>query len=378
MQGWTRNTAEATNEELRRVRKELARPGSAPLRIIIAGDPTKPVLSFTVSRRFLAKLAASAALCVGGLLLGAARGAPPASAISTASIYAGLAPQIINARGTADAPVPPHTRPATASPVQPPVEPEANEPPPQSAPRAAARENASAPSAASAVSSDKPDHFTIEMANTGKLLEVQLRSSTGEPDENSYRSLRHELRCQRTGAEYPIDPRLIEILHQIAIRTESRVQVVSAYRAPLRGDLNFHADIRVPGFGTAELRDLAKEVGARGIGYYPTVQFVHVDVRDLPFSWTDTSGHGEQPAEETPTGAELAAAAGSAPAAGEAKAPLLPFPLPTGSAQMAEPARPAQPPSSAATLLYGSVPVPQRAAADPAAPVERRTYQTDP
>jgi hypothetical protein len=111
--------------------------------------------------------------------------------------------------------------------------------------------------------------------------------------------LRHELRCQRTGAENPVDPRLVELLHQIAARTGSRIQIISAFRAPLYPrDLNYHvrgmaADIRVPGLRTAELRDLARSLGATGVGYYPTVQFVHVDVREVPYFWTDTSGHNE-------------------------------------------------------------------------------------
>jgi hypothetical protein len=63
--------------------------------------------------------------------------------------------------------------------------------------------------------------------------------------------------------------------------------------------MNYHtrgmaADIRVPGLSTAELRDLARSLGATGVGYYPTVQFVHVDVRPVPYFWTDTSGHTER------------------------------------------------------------------------------------
>jgi hypothetical protein len=53
------------------------------------------------------------------------------------------------------------------------------------------------------------------------------------------------------------------------------------------------ADIKVPGVSTEDLRDLAKSLGATGVGYYPTVQFVHVDVRGTSYFWTDTSGHGE-------------------------------------------------------------------------------------
>jgi hypothetical protein len=52
-------------------------------------------------------------------------------------------------------------------------------------------------------------------------------------------------------------------------------------------------DIRVPGLTTEEVRDLARRLGATGVGYYPTVQFVHVDVRPVPYFWTDSSGHNE-------------------------------------------------------------------------------------
>jgi uncharacterized protein YcbK (DUF882 family) len=143
------------------------------------------------------------------------------------------------------------------------------------------------------------EHFTVEISNTGKMVEVRLGGPAGEPDEESYRALRHELRCQRSGAESPIDPRLIEILHQISLSTGQRIQVVSAFRGQTRsGDFNYHTrgmatDIRVPGMDTADLRDLAKSLGATGVGYYPTVQFVHVDVRGTPYFWTDTSGHGD-------------------------------------------------------------------------------------
>jgi uncharacterized protein YcbK (DUF882 family) len=143
------------------------------------------------------------------------------------------------------------------------------------------------------------EHFTVEIFNTGKMIEVHLGGPAGEPDTDSYRALRHELRCQRSGAESPIDPRLIEILHQISLSTGQRIQIVSAFRGlGPSGDFNYHvrgmaADIKVPGVSTEDLRDLAKSLGATGVGYYPTVQFVHVDVRGTPYFWTDTSGHGE-------------------------------------------------------------------------------------
>ncbi len=150
-----------------------------------------------------------------------------------------------------------------------------------------------------------PEQFTVEVVNTGQSVNVVLSGPASEPDEASYLALRHELRAL-TGAEGPVDLRLVELLHQIAARANGSVQVLSAYRPPKTAhDTNYHsrgmaADIRVAGMTTAQVRDVARAVGATGIGYYPTSKFVHVDMRDEPFHWTDTSGPGQNPDDRQP------------------------------------------------------------------------------
>ena len=37
-------------------------------------------------------------------------------------------------------------------------------------------------------------------------------------------------------------------------------------------------DIRLPGVDTARLRDAAQRLAIGGVGYYPTSDFVHVDI----------------------------------------------------------------------------------------------------
>lgn len=266
-------TLELANEELRQVRRELGRGDDAPLRLVVAGDPTKPVWSFTLPRRLPATLAAGVAVSVLATILSNWGGPAKAlAALSSANLYA--AP-------LEDA----HVRDENTFKSE--------------AALSASAQLDPVPPTAQMHAVAEPEHFTVEISNTGKVIEVHLGGPAGEPDEESYRALRHELRCQRSGAESPIDPRLIEILHQISVNTGQRIQVVSAFRGPGRpGDFNYHtrgmaADIRVPGVDTADLRDLAKSLGATGVGYYPTVQFVHVDVRGTPYFWTDTSGHGD-------------------------------------------------------------------------------------
>jgi len=265
-------TLETANEELRQVRRELGRGGNAPLRLVVSGDPTKPVVSFTVPRRLPTMLAAIVAVSALATMLSRWGGPAKAlAALSSANLYA---EPMVDSHDHASA----KGDPALSGSAH--VE--------------------AVPPTAQMYAVPEKEHFTVEIFNTGKIIQVHLGGPGGEPDQESYRALRHELRCQRSGAESPIDPRLIEILHQIALSTGQRIQVVSAFRGLGRsGDFNYHtkgmaADIKVPGVTTEDLRDLAKSLGATGVGYYPTVQFVHVDVRGTPYFWTDTSGHGEQ------------------------------------------------------------------------------------
>jgi uncharacterized protein YcbK (DUF882 family) len=136
--------------------------------------------------------------------------------------------------------------------------------------------------------------FFLESVNTGERVEVKLDLASGEVEKDSYRALRHLMRCLRTGAETPMDPRLIELLYRIAQRTHQKIQIVSGFRAPMfsLATLSYHtrgmaADIRIPGMTPLMVRDLAQAMGVKGIGYYPVSQFVHVDVRDEPQQWTD-------------------------------------------------------------------------------------------
>ena len=136
--------------------------------------------------------------------------------------------------------------------------------------------------------------FVIQSVNTGEELEVKLNVATGELDPERYRQLRHLMRCQRTTAETPIDPRLIGLLYRISQRTRQKIMLVSGFRAPMYSlaTLSYHtrgmaADIRIPGMTPLMVRDLAESMGVKGIGYYPVSGFVHVDVRDQLTTWTD-------------------------------------------------------------------------------------------
>jgi uncharacterized protein YcbK (DUF882 family) len=110
------------------------------------------------------------------------------------------------------------------------------------------------------------------------------------------------LRDFRTGEEHPIDPPLFDILHDLHALTDRAgpFEIISCFRSPqtnaqLRdrskavAEHSLHMegkaiDVRIRGFDTARLRDLALSMRRGGVGYYQKPDFVHVD-RGRVRSW---------------------------------------------------------------------------------------------
>jgi uncharacterized protein YcbK (DUF882 family) len=259
--------------ELKRIRKELGRRRRAPLRVIIASDPDRPVRTLVIPRA-LPRIAAGVAT---GVLLFAL--ASSVTSLRLGALVGDLQGRVGSMVRAAEE-VARHPLPHAQSSALPLAVPGAARQP-----------------------SGQVGRFALDLVNTGEQLEVTFDLATGEPDAPTYKRLRHFMRCQRTGAETPIDPRLIDLLYRIAQRTRQRIQIVSGFRAPMfsTADLSYHtrgmaADIRIPGMTPLMVRDLAESMGVGGLGYYPTSQFVHVDVRTERARWIDYShdkGDGE-------------------------------------------------------------------------------------
>ena len=132
--------------------------------------------------------------------------------------------------------------------------------------------------------------------HTGEQLDVVYRNG------DSYipaalAELDHFLRDHRTGEVRHYNPRVFDLLYQLleaAGRPGAQINVVCGYRTPWSNEyLRIHGhgvalhslhmqamaiDIRLPGTGTAKLRDLALALHDGGVGYYANSDFVHVDV----------------------------------------------------------------------------------------------------
>ena len=77
------------------------------------------------------------------------------------------------------------------------------------------------------------------------------------------------------------------------------IVIVSGYRPHRRGrHRSMHSmgralDFRVKGISNAVLYNYLKTLPRVGVGYYPNSIFVHLDVRQRKYLWTDLSGPGE-------------------------------------------------------------------------------------
>ena len=130
--------------------------------------------------------------------------------------------------------------------------------------------------------------------HTGKTLDIVYREGNDYlPD--ALDNIDSFLRDFRTGEVHPIDPLLLDQLHDIqqSLGEPGRYEIISAYRSPktnnmLRGKSNGVAkrslhmqgralDIRLTDVPTGKLRAAALELQGGGVGYYPKSAFIHID-----------------------------------------------------------------------------------------------------
>jgi uncharacterized protein YcbK (DUF882 family) len=160
-------------------------------------------------------------------------------------------------------------------------------------------------------------HVPQAAANIRPLFERKLQFShlhTGEQLKTTYWAegrylsssldeINYLLRDFRTGEIYPIDPRLLDLLHTIRVESgniNNPFEIVSGYRSPktnnqLRSNGNggvakksLHMqgkaiDIRLPGTSLKELHRIACEAKAGGVGLYTSSNFVHIDTGNVRY-----------------------------------------------------------------------------------------------
>lgn len=153
--------------------------------------------------------------------------------------------------------------------------------------------------------------FEAGTVSAGASRRVAFRNThTGETFSGVYRignkylpdafsRINHVLRDHRTGEQFPMDPRVMDIVYSVHQMTGSSepYDVLSGYRCPTsNAGLRSHSrgvaknslhmtgqaiDLRLQNFSTARLRDIAKSLRAGGVGYYRSSNFVHMDSGDV-------------------------------------------------------------------------------------------------
>lgn len=130
--------------------------------------------------------------------------------------------------------------------------------------------------------------------HTGENLEVTYWVD-GSYVPEALEKVNHILRDWRAGKIHPIDPTLLDYLFELrgAMDSTAPFNVISGYRSPETNEMlrkkgsgvaknSLHLrgkaiDVSLPGRDLAKLRKTAIAMRRGGVGYYPTLGFVHVD-----------------------------------------------------------------------------------------------------
>jgi uncharacterized protein YcbK (DUF882 family) len=139
--------------------------------------------------------------------------------------------------------------------------------------------------------------------HTGERLKIAY-CCDGAYQPEALAELNHLLRDFRTNDEKPIHPKVFDLLHELrgTLETDQPYHVISGYRSPATNAMlherggaqsgvavhSLHMvgqaiDIRVPGVALDNLRRAARSLKLGGVGFYPSSNFVHVDIGRVRF-----------------------------------------------------------------------------------------------
>jgi uncharacterized protein YcbK (DUF882 family) len=137
--------------------------------------------------------------------------------------------------------------------------------------------------------------LAFDNLHTGEKLSVDYWTAGGyRPDALS--AVNHVLRDYRNGEEHAIDPKLLDLLNVLhrSLGSNAPFSVISGYRSPAtNAAMHEHSagvashslhmqgmaiDIRLADRDLKDLHAAARGLRAGGVGYYPELDFVHVDV----------------------------------------------------------------------------------------------------
>jgi uncharacterized protein YcbK (DUF882 family) len=141
---------------------------------------------------------------------------------------------------------------------------------------------------------EQPRRLAFDHLHTGESLDIEY-CRDGSYDASALSAINRLMRDFRTEDEHPIDPKLLDFLHTLKIRsgTKESFAIISGYRSPKTNAIlrsksggvakrSLHmqgraVDVRLPDVPTDQLRHLAVQLRLGGVGYYQRSDFLHVD-----------------------------------------------------------------------------------------------------
>ena len=140
-----------------------------------------------------------------------------------------------------------------------------------------------------------PREVAVHNLHTGESISA-IYFDRGQYVPDALAAMNHVMRDFRTGDVHEMNPQLFDLWHTLRDVTESRqpFQIISGYRSPQTNEMlhevsngvaqnSYHmkgmaSDIRLEDVDLAQLHRAALAIGRGGVGYYPSSDFVHVDI----------------------------------------------------------------------------------------------------
>jgi uncharacterized protein YcbK (DUF882 family) len=162
-----------------------------------------------------------------------------------------------------------------------------------------------APAGAICAQASPTRSLSLVHTHTGETLRTEYFSD-GAYQPGGLARIDRLLRDFRSGEIRAIDPRLLDILYRLQVLADrpAAYEVISGYRSPQTNAALHRAsagvaehslhmegraiDVRMTGFATRRLRDLALSLRSGGVGYYARSDFVHLDT-GRPRAWGDVT-----------------------------------------------------------------------------------------
>lgn len=133
--------------------------------------------------------------------------------------------------------------------------------------------------------------ITLLRQESGEKVTAAYRRADGSYDTDELEKLNALMRCSLTGKDTMMAVKLIELLDAVEDKFGKRgLVLLSGYRTPKlnrtiagAAEHSFHmmgwaADIRIPGYSAAKIKNFARKMNVGGVGYYQSMGFTHLDV----------------------------------------------------------------------------------------------------